>query len=133
MAVPDFQSLMLPLLRFAAARDEEVTQTETVEHLAEEFRLTEEDLSEILPSGNQSTFANRVGWACTYMKKAHLLEATRRGYYRITDRGRELLKRNPQSVNVRLLEQYTEFLEFKRLRGGQRRQRETSVGRVICK
>lgn len=117
MAVPDYQSLMLPLLKHVGTRNSEVTTNEAVEVLAQELNLTEEDLREMLPSGAQSTFGNRVGWAATYMKKAGLLEPTRRGYYQITERGRELLAKQPKVINVKLLEKYPEFLEFKKLKG----------------
>lgn len=117
MAVPDYQSLMLPLLRFAGEKKDETSTGESVEVLAMELGLTDEDLKEMLPSGIQSTFVNRVGWASTYMKKAGLLEATRRGYYRITSRGQELLEKQPKAINVKLLKQYPEFLEFQQLKG----------------
>jgi len=117
MAVPDYQSLMLPLLQFAARQGTEISTSEAVEALAKELGLTEEDLREMLPSGVQPTFINRVGWASTYLKKAGLLEATRRGFYQITDRGRDLLKKQPKTINVKLLRQYPEFLEFERLKG----------------
>lgn len=117
MAVPDYQSLMLPLLRFAGEKKDETSTGEAVEVLAKELALTDEDLKEMLPSGIQSTFVNRAGWASTYMKKAGLLEATRRGYYRITSRGQELLKKQPKAINVKLLKQYPEFLEFQQLKG----------------
>ena len=117
MAVPDYQSLMLPLLRFAEGKKDEISTGEAVEVLVKELKLTDEDMKEMLPSGIQSTFFNRVGWASTYMKKAGLLEATRRGYYRITERGQELLKKQPKIINVKLLKQYPEFLEFQQLKG----------------
>lgn len=117
MAVPDYQSLMLPLLQFAAKKGDETSTSEAVEALAKELSLTDEDLKEMLPSGIQSTFFNRVGWASTYMKKAGLLEATRRGFYQIADRGKDLLKKQPKIVNVKLLKQYPEFLEFQQLKG----------------
>ncbi|MFS8866541.1 restriction endonuclease [Synechococcus sp. H55.11] len=117
MAVPDYQSLLLPLLQFAAREGTEISTSEAVEALAKELGLTEEDLREMLPSGVQPTFINRVGWASTYLKKAGLLEATRRGFYQITDRGRDLLKKQPKTINVKLLRQYPEFLEFERLKG----------------
>jgi restriction system protein len=117
MVLPDYQSLMLPLLRYAGVADGEISTNKAVEVLAQELNLTEEDLKEMLPSGTQSTFVNRVGWAATYMKKAGLLEPTRRGYYRITQRGRELLAEQPQCINVKTLERYPEFLEFKNLKG----------------
>ncbi|MGB8700979.1 MAG: winged helix-turn-helix domain-containing protein, partial [Thermosynechococcaceae cyanobacterium] len=117
MAVPDYQSLMLPLLKFAAESQDEISTNEAVEVLAKKLNLTEEDLREMLPSGTQFTFANRVGWASTYMKKAGLLEATRRGYYQITARGHELLKKQPKTINVKLLKEYPKFLEFQQLKG----------------
>ncbi len=116
---------MLPLLKYAEMRNDEVTTNEAVEFLAKELNLTEEDLREMLPSGAQSTFGNRVGWAATYMKKAGLLEPTRRGYYRITARGHELLAKHPKVINVKLLEKYPEFLEFKKLKGTRTRNGES--------
>jgi restriction system protein len=117
MAVPDYQSLMLPLLRFAGEKKDETSTGEAVEALAIRLNLTDEDLKEMLPSGIQSAFVNRVGWASTYMKKAGLLEATRRGYYQITPRGEELIKKEPNSITVKFLKQYPEFLEFQQLKG----------------
>lgn len=117
MAVPDYQSIMLPLLQFAAQKGTEISTSEAVETLAKELNLTGDDLKEMLPSGIQTTFVNRVGWASTYMKKAELLEATRRGFYRITDRGKNLLKKQPKVINVKLLKQYREFIEFQQLKG----------------
>lgn len=117
MAVPDYQSVMLPLLKYALKVGNETTTGEAVDALAKEMGLTEDDLKEMLPSGIQLTFANRVGWAATYMKKAGLLEATRRGFYIITDRGKDLLKKQPKTINVKLLKQYPEFIEFQQLKG----------------
>lgn len=117
MAVPDYQSVMLPLLQFAAQKGTETSTSEAVEALAKELDLTEDDLKEMLPSGIQSTFVNRVGWASTYMKKAGLLEVTRRGFYQITNNGKDLLKKQPKVINVKLLKQYPKFLEFQQLKG----------------
>ena len=117
MAVPDYQSLMLPLLQFTARKGGETSTSEAVEVLAKELDLTDQDLKEMLPSGIQSTFVNRVGWASTYMKKAGLLEATRRGFYQITDRGKDLIKKQPKTINVKLLRKYPEFIQFQQLKG----------------
>jgi len=117
MAVPDYQSLMLPILQYAARKGDEVSTSEVVESLAKELNLTDKDLQELLPSGIQSTFVNRVGWASTYMKKAGLLEATRRGFFQITDRGKDLLSKHPKSVDRKVLQQYPEFREFQQLKG----------------
>lgn len=131
MTVPDYQSVMLPLLQFAGVKKDETSTGEAIEALAKELGLTDEDLREILPSGIQSTFVNRVGWAATYMKKAGLLESTRRGFYKITLRGRELLKKQPKTINVKLLNQYPEFLEFKQLKGTRSGDRENSSRTTI--
>ena len=128
MAVPDYQSLMLPLLQFAGEKKDETSTGEAVEVLAMKLALTDHDLKEMLPSGIQSTFVNRVGWASTYMKKAGLLEATRRGYYRVTSRGQELLKKQPRAVNVKLLKQYPEFMAFQQLKGTRSGQKATLPG-----
>ena len=101
MAVPHYQSVMLPLLGHAASRGGEISTGEAVDALATTLDLTEDDLKQMLPSGIQQTFVNRVGWAATYMKKAGLLEATRRGYYRITQRGLDLLKKKPLKLSNR--------------------------------
>lgn len=103
---------MLPLLKLAADGKEHKVR-EAIEDLADSFALTEDERKELLPSGGQATFDNRVGWARTYMKKAGLLESPQRGYFKITDRGIQALKMNPEQVNVKFLEQYPEFLEFK--------------------
>jgi restriction system protein len=111
MAIPDYQSIMLPLLKFA--RDgEEHSLRETIEALADEFELTGEERTELLPSGQQATFDNRVGWARTYLKKAGLLKSTRRGYYRISERGKQVLEESPPEINDKYLKQFPEFIEF---------------------
>ncbi len=88
--IPDYQNLMLPLLKIL--RDgQEHSLSEVIETLANELQLTDEDRKELLPSGKQAKFDNRVGWARTYLKKAGLLESTGRGKFCITERGLELL------------------------------------------
>jgi len=94
LAIPDYQTVMLPLLRLAADGKEHKVR-EAIEDLADSFALTEDERKELLPSGGQATFDNRVGWARTYMKKAVLLESPQRGYFKITDRGIQALKMNP--------------------------------------
>ncbi len=115
MAIPDFQSCMLPLLKLYADGVEHNSQ-ETVEGLAKDFKLTDEERRELLPSGKQPVFDNRVGWARTYMKKAGLLDAPRHGVSRITQRGLEVLKKKPQRIDMRFLAQFEEFQEFRALR-----------------
>lgn len=113
MPIPDFQSVMLPLLRLTATKPgDEFSLRQSVETLASEFGLSEEERAQLLPSGRQPVFDNRVGWAATYFKKAGLLESTRRGYFRITQRGLDLLNTNPPAINIRLLNQFPEFVDF---------------------
>jgi restriction system protein len=112
MAIPDYQSIMLPLLQFAAD-DKEHSLREAIESLSAEFGLTEEEKKELLPSGQQPTFENRVAWARTYLVKALLFEAPRRGVFRITQRGRDVLSQRPAAITVKFLEQFPEFLDFR--------------------
>lgn len=111
MPIPDYQAIMLPLLKFTTDQKEHSLR-ETIEALADRFQLTEEERKELLPSGRQPTFDNRVGWARTYLKKAGLVEPTKRGYFRITDRGFDAIKSNPVEINAKFLKQFPEFLEF---------------------
>jgi restriction system protein len=112
MAIPDYQTLMLPLLRLAGDNREHSIR-EAIDRLSNEFNLTDDEKKELLSSGKQEVFNNRVGWARTYLKKAGLIEITRWGYFRITERGIELLKKNVPKIDVRLLYKYPEFREFK--------------------
>ncbi|MGD8466559.1 MAG: restriction endonuclease [Anaerolineae bacterium] len=111
MAIPDYQSIMLPLLELAGD-GEEHSLRDTIETLADQFDLSDEERRELLPSGRQPTFDNRVGWARTYMKKAGLLESTRRGYFRITKRGVGVLEEHPATIDNAYLKKYPEFVEF---------------------
>ncbi len=112
MPIPNYQTLMLPLLRFAADGNDHARR-EAVDVLAKEFQLTPAEQTELLPSGQQAIFNNRVGWANSYLKKAGLLEAPRRGVLRITARGTQVLNENPARVDVKFLERYPEFIEFR--------------------
>ena len=113
MAIPDYQTIMLPLLRFAG--DSKVhSKHEVVEYLADEFELTEQELKELLPSGKQGIFDNRVAWAKAYIKQARLIDSPKRGFFVITERGKQVLAENPQRIDVKYLEQFPEFIEFRR-------------------
>lgn len=113
MAVPDYQIIMRPLMDFASDRAEH-TSSEAVEVLAEKFVLSTDDRRELIPSGQEAKFDNRVGWAITYLKKAGILERTGRARFRITDRGIALLKSHQGPITSKVLEQFPEFLEFKK-------------------
>ncbi len=111
MSIPDYQTLMLPLLKFASD-EQEHSLREATDFLAKSFNLSIIDLEEVLPSGQQSIFLNRVGWAKTYLVKSKILVATKRGYFKITDRGKSLLSQNLTIINNRFLRQFPEFIEF---------------------
>lgn len=110
MAIPDFQSLMLPLLRHLEDGRER-SNHETLEALAEEFGLTDQEREELLPSGRQPLFTNRVAWAKVHLKAARLIESPRRGVYKIAARGLEILRQKPQRVDLRLLRTFPEYME----------------------
>jgi len=113
MPIPDFQSIMLPLLAFAGDGKEHSLR-EAIEALTHQFALTPEERAELLPSGRQEVFVNRVGWASTYLRKAGLLESTRRGHFKITERGGAMLRSKPSMINIQSLRQFDEFVEFQR-------------------
>ena len=115
MAVPDFQSFFKPLLDLAADGKEHSIQ-EAREVIAKKMRLPEADLQELLPSGIQSKFENRVAWAKSYFIQAKVFEAPRRSFFKITERGLALHKEGHTRIDKRILSQYPEFLEFSRAR-----------------
>lgn len=110
MTIPDFQTIMLPLLKYYSDNLEHST-SETIEKLAQEFNLTEEDLSKLLPSGTQSIFKNRVYWAIAHLKMANLIENTQRAHYKITASGLDLLNKQPDKVNLKLLKIIPEYID----------------------
>lgn len=110
---------MLPLLKIASDEIEHSTQ-EFTERLAKQFSLSEEEQNELLPSGKQPMFYNRVGWARTYLSKSGLLEMTRRSYYRITERGKQVLAEKPARIDMKYLERFPEYLEFRDRDSGRR-------------
>ncbi|HZF63828.1 MAG TPA: winged helix-turn-helix domain-containing protein, partial [Chitinophagaceae bacterium] len=111
MPIPDYQTVMLPLLKLTVDRKEHRVG-DLVEKLAVEFRLTDDERKELLPSGQTFVFGSRVGWARTYLKKAGLLDSQKRATVTITERGLSVLNRNPPKIDVRLLREFPEFLEF---------------------
>ncbi len=115
MAIPDYESLMLPLLQFASDGEEHRSR-EATEFLSDKFRLTEQERRELLPSGTTRVIVNREGWASTYLKKCLLIESAKRGYFKITQRGIDVLSRNPTEINIKFLEQFPEYAEFKKVK-----------------
>ncbi len=120
MAIPDYQTTMLPLLRFVGDNQEHRFR-DVVQTLADEFDLTEEERKELLPSGQQAIFNNRVGWARMYLVKAGLLEATRRGYFKITEQGHKALAQKPERIDKNFLMQIPDFVKAWELIKGKRK------------
>lgn len=108
--IPDYQSLMLPVLR--AAKQAEVRIGDVIVNLASDLGLSEAARNALLASGRQTIFANRVHWAKTYLAKAGLVEITRRGYFRTTPRGDEVLIAAPDRIDNRFLARFEEFRAF---------------------
>ena len=115
MPIPDYQTLMLPLLRLTRDGAEHPFR-DVVDALAKDFQLSDEERSELLPSGTAHVFGSRVGWARSYLKQAGLLEAPKRGVFRITAEGQALLAKSPGKIDNTLLNQYESFRAF-RVRG----------------
>jgi restriction system protein len=112
MSIPDFQTLMLPILKLAAEKEWRIS--DTVERLAGDFNLTQEERAKLLPSGRQTTFSNRVAWAKSYLVKAALLNATKRAHFYITEQGRCVLANPPERITIQYLNQFPEFQEFRK-------------------
>ena len=115
--IPDFQTIMLPLLEYFGD-DKEHSTSEIVEYISDTFHLSEEQKSQLLPSGTQATIYNRVIWAKTYLNKAGLLESTKRSFFKISKRGHEVLSKKLKRIDIKYLEQFPEFIEFKNIKKG---------------
>ena len=113
--IPKYEEIMLPFLKYLADGKEHGL-SETHDALAEQFKLTDEELRELLPSGRQPVFRNRVGWARTYLKKAGLVTSPKRAHFRISDKGLSLLKEKPDEITSKFLTRYDDFVEFKSIK-----------------
>jgi restriction system protein len=118
---------MLPVLRDLATGER--AGQETLDSLAAKFGLTPEELAELLPSKRQSKFVNRIAWAKAHMKSARLIESPKRGIYRITERGRNVLAENPAAINISYLNRYPEYVAF---RGGSGAGGEASPAQMVA-
>lgn len=111
MSIPDYQSLMRPLLAFGSDGSEK-NINDAIKSIADQLKLTEEERNQLLPSGKQPIFSNRLHWARTYLDKAGAIKRTRRSHFEITDRGKQLLSDNPTRVDAKVLKQFPEFISF---------------------
>lgn len=113
MEVPGFQDITLPLLKFAADGKEHTTP-EAIEAIAKAMNITEAQRRELLPSGRQTRFENRVRWAKKYLREADLLESPRRAYFKITKHGLEVLKNPPKRIDIKFMMKYPKFVDFRK-------------------
>jgi restriction system protein len=106
--IPDFQSMLLPLLKLIKD-GKEYSINESIDTLGREYKLSDEELNEFLPSGGQKIFSNRVAWAKSYLKMSNLIEPTKRSHFKITQKGLAILNQNLDSIDVKFLKQNTDF------------------------
>lgn len=113
--IPKYEEIMLPFLKYLSD-EKEHSLSGTHDALAKEFKLTDDELRELLPSGQQPIFRNRLGWARTYLKKAGLLTSPKRAHFKISDTGLALLNENPTEITSKFLTKYDDFLEFQSIK-----------------
>lgn len=112
MSIPDFQTIMLPMLK-AASDGKEYALADIRQLLANEFDLSMEEITALLPSGRQPVFTNRVAWSKVYLAQAGLLSSPKRGFLQITSRGLDVLRKKPGKIDIKFLDRFPEFVEFR--------------------
>ena len=126
MPIPKYNTIMLPLLEYLKDK-KEYSLTEIKDYVYGFFNLSEDEKRELLPSGRDPIIDNRVGWARTYLKKAGLIEYTKRGVFRITDRGLSVLANKPTEINREYLMQFHEFADFQKVKKKQKYEPQTQI------
>ena len=117
MPVPDYETLMLPVLRLIASGAKNVS--ECLPTLKDEFGISDEEARELIPSGRITVLQSRAHWARTYLSKAGLLHSSKRNLHLATDLGRQLLAKNPQRIDNKVLDQFSGFNEWRTAGAGQ--------------
>lgn len=117
MAVPDYQTLMLPVLQ--SSQHGEVRIGDVVDNIATAFGLTDADRAELVPSGKQTTLVNRISWAKTYLKQAGLVEYTRRAHFKASAKGLSVLAEKPERIDINFLARFPEFNQFREKRSSE--------------
>lgn len=110
--IPDFQSLMLPVLKYLGD-GEGYSSKDLLTKIITDFKLTDEEINQRLPSGPSRVIANRIGWALSYLKQSDLIQSTRRGFYQITETGKEILNRNLSSIDIKLLKTLPSYQKWR--------------------
>jgi len=121
MAIPDFQSIMKPLLQYAADNPEELAVNAVITAMADKFNLTPEERAEPLPGEAQSRMENRVYWVLAHFKMAGLLQSSRRGYTQITEAVKQVIAKNPPEINLKFLQSIDVYREYKESHKGTRK------------
>jgi restriction system protein len=129
MPIPDFQTLMLPLLKLAEEKEWRIS--DAAERLADEYKLSPEERATVLPSGRQTTIRNRVAWAKSYLVKAGLLKPTKRGHFCISDQGKNVLSNPPDRITIKYLGQFPEFQEFRKEGGSETETHDSQLSDLI--
>src|SRR6185437_7816700 len=127
--IPDYQTLMLPVLK--SANDQPVQTQAVIQRLADEFGLSVEDRGQLLPSGKQRTFDNRVNWAKSYLKQAGLLTYPSRGVFVVTDDGRKVIAQKVDRIDTNFLMGFEAFRAFRSRRHLDEDETEVSDEEVI--
>ncbi len=128
MAIPDYETLMLPILQFLADRENRKT-SEIISHVSEIFQLTEEERKQLIPSGRAKLINNRVGWACTYLRKAGLIASQQRGWNQITEDGLAVVNEQPEKIDNKYLTRFETFQEFRAHNAGKSETNGRSAGK----
>lgn len=106
--IPDFQTIMLPLLK-AFQNGKEKTSKELREEMVSHFNISEDEQKEKIPSGKQPLYTNRVAWAIAYLKMADLISSPARAVYTITEEGKKVLENPPEKITINFLKQFDSF------------------------
>src|ERR1035437_1150723 len=130
MPIPDFQTVMLPLLKLAA--DKEWRISDAVERLSDEYQLSQEERASLLPSGRQTTIRNRVAWAKSYLIKADLLKPTKRGHFCISEQGLKVLSNPPDRITIKYLSQFPAFQEYRKARESEADSTDSQVSELVA-
>jgi len=112
MAIPDYETLMLPILKYLADKKEKKTR-EITNHIIDIYKITPEEAKQLIPSGRAKLIDNRVGWACTYLRKAGLIESPQRAINNITDNGIKTLSQNLEKIDNNYLKEFDKFNKFR--------------------
>jgi len=129
MPIPDYQTIMLPLLKICASGLIEIKDAR--DSISSQFKLTDEEKKIFVPSGSMPLINNRVSWASTYLVAAKLLDRPKRGFYTITERGKKVLGKSPDKIDINFLNQFDEFVEFRKYKKEKKDEKDTELHDIL--